>query len=99
MMASSVGAPKDAGVAGIEHLGGALIEFGTADVETGEHLPAGGEGELIARGPTTMLGFWRKPEESAEAVDGHGWVRSGDLGIVHADGYLELTGYWQPMKL
>jgi fatty-acyl-CoA synthase len=90
VMATRVGAPKDAGVAGIE--GGALIAFRTADVETGEHLPAGSEGELVAHGPTTMLGFWRKPEESAAAVDEHGWTRSGDLGIVHADGYLELTG-------
>lgn len=92
VMATRVGAPKDAGVAGIAAAGGALIEFRTADVETGEHLPAGSEGELIARGPTTMLGFWRKPDESAAAVDEHGWTRSGDLGLVHADGYLELTG-------
>ena len=92
VMATRVGAPKDAGVAGIAAAGGALIEFRTADVETGEHLPPGSEGELIARGPTTMLGFWRKPDESAAAVDEHGWTRSGDLGIVHADGYLELTG-------
>jgi fatty-acyl-CoA synthase len=59
--------------------------------ETGEFLPDGAEGELTSEGPTNMLGFWEKPTESAAAlVDG--WLRSGDLGRVREDGYLQLTG-------
>jgi fatty-acyl-CoA synthase len=86
--ATTVGRPKLAGVAGP---GGALVEYKTIDPVTGDDLPAGAEGELASRGPTTMLGFWNKPEETAAALNGE-WLRSGDLGVVGADGYLRLTG-------
>jgi len=58
---------------------------------TGEDLPEGTVGELASSGPTMMLGFWNKPEETAAVRHGE-WVRSGDLGAVGADGYLRLTG-------
>ncbi|GAA4737152.1 AMP-binding protein [Actinomycetospora chibensis] len=92
VMSSTVGRVKIAGAAGIPERDGDLTEFRTIDVVTGEHLPDGEEGELIARGPTNMLGFWRKPEETALALGEDHWVRSGDLGIARADRYLELTG-------
>lgn len=91
-LSTTVGRVKLAGAAGVPERGGDLIAFRAADVETGEHLPAGEEGELVARGPTAMLGFWRKPDETDAAIDVHGWVRSGDLGVVGDDGYLRLTG-------
>jgi fatty-acyl-CoA synthase len=84
----TVGAPKMAGAAGPD---GNLCEYVTLDPETGERLPAGAEGELASRGPTTMTGFWDKPSETA-AVLVDGWLRSGDLGVVGPDGYLRLTG-------
>ena len=86
---STVGRPKLAGVAGLPD--GALTEYKTIHPVTGADLPAGAEGELASRGPTNMLGFWHKPEETAAALQ-DGWVRSGDLGRVRPDGYLELTG-------
>jgi fatty-acyl-CoA synthase len=88
---STVGAVKMAGVAGLPERGGALCEYTTVDPVTGEDLPAGAEGELVSRGPATMLGFWEKPAETEAALTG-GWLRSGDLGRVREDGYLELTG-------
>ncbi|MFI1918239.1 class I adenylate-forming enzyme family protein [Nocardia sp. NPDC020380] len=89
LTSSTVGAPKSAGPAGLPD--GALVEYRTADPATGEFLPEGTEGELISRGPTAMLGFWAKPEETARGLR-DGWVYSGDLGRVRPDGYLEVTG-------
>jgi fatty-acyl-CoA synthase len=89
--AGTVGRPKDAGIAGLPDDGGALCRYATVDPVDGTPLPAGAEGELISTGPTHMLGFWEKPEETAAALR-DGWVHSGDLGRVDADGYLVLTG-------
>jgi long-chain acyl-CoA synthetase len=50
--------------------------------------PATGEvGEIVIRGHNLMKGYWRRPEATAEAIDGDGWFRSGDLGVVDEDGY------------
>ena len=85
----TVGRPKLAGCAGIEN--GDLVAYATVDPVTGAARPAGAEGELVSRGPTTMRGFWHKPQETA-AVLADGWLRSGDLGLVDERGYLRLTG-------
>ncbi|WP_067904391.1 class I adenylate-forming enzyme family protein [Nocardia vaccinii] len=87
--ATTAGRPKTAGVAGID--GGALVEYRTVDPVTADPLPEGTEGELVSRGPTSMLGFWGKPEETAKGLR-EGWVFSGDLGRIRPDGYLEVTG-------
>lgn len=57
----------------------------------GNHLPPGEEGELCLRGPSVMLGYWRNPEAS-EAALGHGWLRTGDLGMMDARGRGYLLG-------
>ncbi|WP_394934847.1 class I adenylate-forming enzyme family protein [uncultured Ilumatobacter sp.] len=88
---TTVGKPKFAGVAGMADNGDLLCEYKTVDPTTGDDLPAGAEGELASRGPTHMLGFWNKPEETTEAVR-DGWMLSGDLGRVDDGGYLQLTG-------
>lgn len=87
----TAGRVKSAGVAGIAEHGGDLIVYRTVDPLSGEFRPEGEIGELVASGPTTMLRYWRKPEETAAALRG-GWVYSGDLGRVRPDGYLELVG-------
>lgn len=86
----TVGRTKLAGVAGVEGAD-AITRYKTIDPETGKNLPPHAEGELASHGPTDMLGFWRKPEETAKALVS-GWVRSGDLGRVREDGYVEVTG-------
>jgi fatty-acyl-CoA synthase len=88
-LTSTVGRIKLAGPAGLPD--GALAEYRTVDPISGDDLPAGAEGELVSRGPTSMLGYWRKPEETAKALHG-GWLRSGDLGRVLEGGYLQITG-------
>jgi fatty-acyl-CoA synthase len=85
----TVGRPKLAGAAGTPD--GAITEYQTIDLLTGAHLPAGTEGELVSRGPTSMLGYWNNPEQTAVTLR-DGWVVTGDLGLVDADGYLRLTG-------
>jgi fatty-acyl-CoA synthase len=96
-LSETVGRVKLAGAAGLPDSGD-LTEYRTIDVLSGDPLPPGEEGELAARGPTNMIGFYGKPEETALALDESdehadgGWVRSGDLGYVTEDRYLVLTG-------
>jgi long-chain acyl-CoA synthetase len=56
------------------------------DIETGEALPAGKEGELVIRGPQVMKGYWNKAEETAKAFAG-GWFHTGDVAKMDEDGY------------
>ncbi|CDO90360.1 acyl-CoA ligase [Mycobacterium triplex] len=90
LTSETVGMPKIAGAASVSGTD-ALVVYKTADPDTGDHLPDGEEGELVSSGPTAMLGYWNLPDETAATLR-HGWVFSGDLGRVRADGYLEVTG-------
>lgn len=90
LTSESAGKPKMAGAASIPGTD-ALVAYKAVDAETAADLPAGAEGALLSNGPTSMLGYWNRPEET-EAALRDGWVYSGDLGRVRADGYLEVTG-------
>jgi fatty-acyl-CoA synthase len=91
LTSSTVGRPKAAGAAGAPGTDD-LVVYSTVDPVSGEPLPAGETGELVSRGPTTMAGYWDKPDETAAVLGADGTLRSGDLGRVRADGYLELSG-------
>jgi fatty-acyl-CoA synthase len=86
----TVGKPKMAGAASVPG-SDALVVYKAVHPETGEDVPIGEEGELVSSGPTAMLGYWNRPEETA-AILRDGWLFSGDLGRVRADGYLQVTG-------
>jgi fatty-acyl-CoA synthase len=90
LTSTTVGRPKLAGAAGVPGTD-AITVYRAADPVSGQPLPDGEVGELTSRGPTTMVGFWGKPEETALALR-DGWLFSGDLGRVREDGYLQLTG-------
>jgi fatty-acyl-CoA synthase len=90
LTSDTVGCPKVAGPAGVPGTG-ALVQYRAVHPDTGAALPPGQEGELVSRGPTTMLGYWNRPDDTAAALR-HGWLHSGDLGVVRDDGYLQVTG-------
>jgi long-chain acyl-CoA synthetase len=58
--------------------------------EAGNALPTGEVGELAARGPNIMKGYWKKPEQT-EAVLKDGWYRSGDMGYMDEEGFVFLV--------
>ncbi|OWJ89529.1 acyl-CoA synthetase [Pseudomonas sp. A46] len=66
-------------------------EFKVCDFETGELLPLGTEGELCLRSPSLFKGYWRRPEASTEVLR-EGWLRTGDLGVIDAQGFIRYLG-------
>jgi fatty-acyl-CoA synthase len=68
------------------------IDVRVVDPETGEDCPFDTPGELLCRGYNIMKGYYNMPEATAAAVDSEGWLHSGDLGTVDADGYYRITG-------
>ena len=69
----------------------ALEDLSVRDPKTMEPVPDDGEtiGEVMFRGNIVMKGYLKNPEASAEAFEG-GWFHSGDLGVMHPDGYIQL---------
>jgi fatty-acyl-CoA synthase len=59
---------------------------------TGATVPTGEQGEICARGYAVMRGYDDDPDATALVIDDDGWLRTGDLGIMHDDGCIHLTG-------
>ena len=69
----------------------AEIEDRVVDPATGRELPPGEEGELCVKGPTLMIGYYNKPQATAEKIR-DGWLHTGDMAVKDADGYVRITG-------
>jgi fatty-acyl-CoA synthase len=66
------------------------VDSRVVDPDTLRELPAGEVGEIVTHGPQVFMGYWNKPEETAQAfvdIDGKRFLRTGDLGRVDEDGY------------
>ncbi len=66
-------------------------EIRCVDPDTWRDVPPGVQGEIVVRGPITMLGYWNRPEESTSAFHA-GWLRTGDLAKVDDEGFYHLVG-------
>jgi len=66
-------------------------ECRVVDATTGETLPPGQPGEVCVRGPQVMAGYLGQPEATADVLGADGWLRTGDVGVLDADGYLTLV--------
>lgn len=68
------------------------IELAIRDPETDADLGPDQVGRICLRSDAVMAGYWRDPEATAAALDEAGWLRTGDLGYVDAEGLLRITG-------
>jgi acyl-CoA synthetase (AMP-forming)/AMP-acid ligase II len=66
-------------------------EFKICDFDTGALLPLGAEGEICVRSPSLLKSYWNKPEATAAALRG-GWLHTGDIGRIDAQGFLHFLG-------
>ncbi|MEM7214766.1 MAG: AMP-binding protein [Pseudomonadota bacterium] len=58
--------------------------------DDGERLPQGETGEIAARGPQIMKGYWKKPDETSKVMNGE-WFFTGDIGVMDEDGYFRIV--------
>jgi len=68
------------------------LEVKVVDVDTGRVVPHGKQGEVCFRGYQVMREYLGDSVATADAIDKSGWLNSGDLGVMEADGYLSITG-------
>ena len=78
---------------------GPHLKIKIVDPTTGDTLPRGAAGELCTRGYSVMLGYWEQPDKTTEAIDGAGWMHTGDLGVMDVDGYVNITGRIKDMVI
>ena len=75
------------------------LESKIVDPTTGRCVPMGTAGELCTRGHTVMLGYWQEPTKTAEAIDAGRWMHTGDLAVMDADGYINISGRIKDMVI
>jgi fatty-acyl-CoA synthase len=75
------------------------LEIKIVDPATGETVPEGVAGEFCTRGYSVMLGYWNDAERTTEAIDPDGWMHTGDLATMDADGYVSIVGRIKDMVI
>jgi len=78
---------------------GPHVEVKIIDPDSGLTVPRGETGEFCTRGYSVMRGYWNDPEKTAEAKDAAGWMHTGDLATMDADGYLNIVGRSKDMVI
>jgi len=81
---------------------GALARLGTVGIpvagtafkvtdDDGNEMPLGERGELCIKGPQVMKGYWQRPDATADAFDGEGWFKTGDIAVIDPDGFTRIV--------
>jgi len=68
------------------------VSLRIADFETGRELPQGDVGIVEVKGANVFKGYWKMPEKTAAEFRPDGWFITGDMGVIDADGYVQLVG-------
>jgi fatty-acyl-CoA synthase len=75
------------------------LEIKVIDPETGQTVPCGATGEFCTKGYSVMHGYWGDDEKTREAVDADGWMHTGDLATMDAEGYVNIVGRIKDMVI
>ena len=75
------------------------VEVKIIDSETGAIVPRGTSGEFCTRGYCVMLGYWNNEEATTQAIDRAGWMHTGDLAVMDAEGYFRIVGRLKDMVI
>ncbi|MGB9170016.1 MAG: long-chain fatty acid--CoA ligase [Bradyrhizobium sp.] len=67
--------------------------------DDGNELPLGEAGEICAKGPQVMAGYWNRPDETANVMTADGYFRTGDIGVMSPDGYTKIVDRKKDMIL
>ena len=96
---AAIGALDDDMASRCESSGATAIgyELKIVDPESGADQPPGVPGELLVKGYSLMLGYYKKPEETAAVFDADGWFRTGDSAVWMENGYLKFLGRYKDM--
>ena len=86
-----------------EYNGTIGLPFPSTDImildDEGRQLPIGHPGEIAIRGPQVMIGYWNRPDETAKAMTADGFFKTGDIGIMDANGYIKIVDRKKDMIL
>lgn len=75
------------------------VEIKVVNPETGATVPVDAVGELCVRGYLVMRGYWNDPEKTAEVIDDAGWMHTGDLATMDAEGFFSIVGRLKDMVI
>ena len=67
--------------------------------DDGKEVPLGEPGEICAKGPQVMAGYWNRPDETAKVITADGYFRTGDIGVMDASGYTKIVDRKKDMIL
>jgi long-chain acyl-CoA synthetase len=67
--------------------------------DDGKELPIGEAGEICAKGPQVMVGYWNRPDETAKVMTADGFFRTGDIGVMASDGFIKIVDRKKDMIL
>jgi long-chain acyl-CoA synthetase len=86
-----------------EHNGSIGIPFPSTEImildDEGRPVPLGQPGEIAIRGPQVMTGYWNRPDETAKVMTPDGFLKSGDIGTMDANGYIRIVDRKKDMIL